>query len=187
MQKFGYLQKTNPETGNFIDQEHFDDAVKNFQTFANLPVTGKSQRLQDENGMLIEAVKAFQRFAGLIETGKISKSRWRCLDLPVHVNTSFFAIQAFATGIMLWKEQGKDLRNSNKGFRRSKSVSPRAGSISFEDFGYFLLETVQKFDPSQRKKQIAARRKGYYGNHRPARLWLVATQLTCDVLVRKSP
>ncbi|XP_055346282.1 stromelysin-3-like [Paramacrobiotus metropolitanus] len=40
LQKFGYLQKPNPETGSIIDHEHFADAVKTFQTFANLPITG---------------------------------------------------------------------------------------------------------------------------------------------------
>ncbi|GAU97338.1 hypothetical protein RvY_08657 [Ramazzottius varieornatus] len=40
LQRFGYLPTPNPETGTLITHEHFTEAVKTFQNFANLPITG---------------------------------------------------------------------------------------------------------------------------------------------------
>ncbi|OQV24830.1 Matrix metalloproteinase-16 [Hypsibius exemplaris] len=40
LQRFGYLQAPNPETGSLVTHEHFSEAVKQFQSFASLPTTG---------------------------------------------------------------------------------------------------------------------------------------------------
>ena len=38
--RFGYLQAPNPETGSLVTQDHYSEAIKQFQTFASLPTTG---------------------------------------------------------------------------------------------------------------------------------------------------
>lgn len=38
--KFGYLQGPSSETGNLMSKEDFPIAIRNFQKFGNIPVTG---------------------------------------------------------------------------------------------------------------------------------------------------
>jgi hypothetical protein len=50
--KFGYLPKTNSETGNLRSEEQLKDAIRKLQKFGNIPITG---RIDERTRMLLKA------------------------------------------------------------------------------------------------------------------------------------
>lgn len=50
--EFGYLPKSNVETGNLRDEEQLRDAIRSLQRYGNIPVTG---RIDERTRLLLKA------------------------------------------------------------------------------------------------------------------------------------